>query len=149
MVRSAFLCLFLFAKLNSTGVDEFVGVRVQEKALAAAISAKDKAAILRLTAPDFRVSWSYGSVVHAVSGELSRAGWLANLVSPNLTAYAVEISDVRRAGADAAYVDLQEVLTMRLSSGRLVEKRIESVDLWRTQQDHWCLISRLSHAGRD
>ncbi len=67
--------------------------------------------------------------------------------SPRLAWYAIEISGLRKAGPGAVYVDLKELLTVRSPHGALIERRIESLDVWRKQQDRWELVSRLSHAN--
>jgi len=147
--RIAVLCVFLFANLVIATSDEFTAVGAEENALVRAIRTRDRALLLRLTDPDFHVSWSYGSAILMVRGELSREQWIANLSSPQVAGYAMEISGLRKAGQDAVYANLKELLTVRSADGASIQRRIDSIDMWRKQQNRWELVSRLSHSGTE
>lgn len=156
MFDRLFLPFLLLTHLVGASND-LAPLRQQESALADAVKAKDRVALSLLTDRNFHVDWTSGSAFRNVRINMSREDWVNGLGRLRIASYKIEISSVNLTDSKAtsplskqltrpplgSTVKLNEFWTLLLPGGRVIEKRVNTIDVWVKQDGVWKLAVRL------
>ena len=140
----AWVMLLTIALAKPLIADEAAVLREREDALARALNAKDKAALLRLTDGQFHVYWAESSPERFFTTHMGREDWIDDLMRLRIDAYEAVILKIELAGRGEAFVDLDEVWSIRSPRGTRIEKRFLTRDFWFKLQGTWRLTGRNS-----
>ncbi len=143
---SSSLCRMVPQLILLVDADQSSSIRAKEKALAAALRAKDITVLSTLTDQKLRVSWTEGSAIRNVSTDEGKDEWMEHISHLEAQSYQAVISTIHVAHGSQATVELQEYWVICSDRGTPIARHFHTTDFWFKWRGSWTLTGRVCYS---